>query len=213
MRDRASHVAHEARIPDYNLQRTAGTEPNHNVSLAGPVKGLLLQSTWFCSGGCGISRKIAQPGCQLFLPGPMVDDASAHQEIVLMVVGGIGKSSEVVIDLNYPHREMCTYRDIDAATDASGKPVGAIGDASLSASSVRRAKKNLRERLRFVISLQPGLRNFVTAPAKYETSVRELSDRRCAAVFSALISTTADQGPRKFHEPESPHHSCQNSRI
>ena len=30
MRDGASDVAHEARIPDYNLQLTAGTERNHS---------------------------------------------------------------------------------------------------------------------------------------------------------------------------------------
>ncbi len=45
-------------------------------------------------------------GCKLFLPGPMVDNASTHQKIVLMVVGGIGKSGEVVIELYNSHREM-----------------------------------------------------------------------------------------------------------
>jgi hypothetical protein len=39
---------------------------------------------------------------------PVVDDASAYQEIVLMVVGGIGKSRKVVVDLNYSNREMGT---------------------------------------------------------------------------------------------------------
>jgi hypothetical protein len=48
------------------------------------------------------------PHYSLFLARPAVDDASAHQQIVLMVVGGIGKSGEVVIDLNYPHRETRT---------------------------------------------------------------------------------------------------------
>jgi hypothetical protein len=48
------------------------------------------------------------PHYSLFLARPAVDDASAHQQIVLMVVGGIGKSGEVVIDLNYTHREMGT---------------------------------------------------------------------------------------------------------
>jgi len=45
-------------------------------------------------------------GCKLFLAGPMVDNASTHQKIVLMVVGGIGKSGEVVIELYNSHREM-----------------------------------------------------------------------------------------------------------
>ena len=44
--------------------------------------------------------------CKLFLPGPMIDNASAHQKIVLMVVGGIGKGSEVVIELYNSQREM-----------------------------------------------------------------------------------------------------------
>jgi hypothetical protein len=35
MRDRASDVAHEARIPDYNLELTAGTERNHSCYSAG----------------------------------------------------------------------------------------------------------------------------------------------------------------------------------
>ena len=56
-----------------------------------------------------------------------------------MVVGGVGKSGEVVIELNNSHREMGSYRYIDAATDASGKSIRSIGDASLSASGVRRS--------------------------------------------------------------------------
>ena len=107
MRDGASDVTHEARIPDYNIELTAGncrTERNHSYYSAGTW--LLLQSTWFCSNGCGISGKIAMTGCKLFLPGPMIDNASAHQKIVLMVVGGIGKSGEVVIELYNSQREM-----------------------------------------------------------------------------------------------------------
>ena len=37
MRDGASDVAHQARIPDYNLELTAGTERNHSATLPGPV--------------------------------------------------------------------------------------------------------------------------------------------------------------------------------
>jgi hypothetical protein len=48
------------------------------------------------------------PHYSLLLARPAVDDASAHQQIVLMVVGGIGKSGEIVIDLNYTHRETGT---------------------------------------------------------------------------------------------------------
>ena len=53
----------------------------------------------------GIASQCRNP---LFLARPVVDDASAHQEIVLMVVGGVGKSGEVVVDLNDPHRETGT---------------------------------------------------------------------------------------------------------
>jgi hypothetical protein len=49
-----------------------------------------------------------RPHHSLFLARPVVHDASANQEIVLMVVGGIGKSGEVIIDLNYTYCEMGT---------------------------------------------------------------------------------------------------------
>ncbi len=105
-------------------------------------------------------------GCKLFLPGPMIDNASAHQKIVLMIVGGVGKSGEVVIELYNAQREMGTYRHIDAASDASGKPVGAVREASLSASGMRCAQQNLGERLGLMFSFQPRLRNFVTCPCQ-----------------------------------------------
>ena len=106
MRDRTRDVAHEARIPDYNLELTAGTERNHSCYSAGACVRPTPAINLVCSGGCGISRKIAVTGCKLFLPGPMIDNASAHQKIVLMVVGGIGKSGEVVIELYNSHRKM-----------------------------------------------------------------------------------------------------------
>jgi hypothetical protein len=42
----------------------------------------------------------------LYLARPVIDDAGAHQEIVLMVVRGIGESGEVIVDLNYTQCEM-----------------------------------------------------------------------------------------------------------
>jgi hypothetical protein len=42
----------------------------------------------------------------LYLTRPVIDDAGAHQEIVLMVVRGIGESGEVIVDLNYTQCEM-----------------------------------------------------------------------------------------------------------
>ena len=51
MRDGASDVAHEARIPDYNLELTAGAERNHSCSCRGLCEACSFP---FCSGGCGI---------------------------------------------------------------------------------------------------------------------------------------------------------------
>src|SRR5271154_4802092 len=108
-----------------------------------------------------MERSVRGGKWKLFFPGPVVDDASADQQIVLMVVGCVGKSGEVVIELNDSHREMGTYGYINAATHPSGKLKGPIGHARHTPSGVRGSQQNLDERLGFMISIQPGLRNFV----------------------------------------------------
>src|ERR1700723_1189639 len=111
----------------------------------------------------------------------MVDDSSANQQVVLMIVGGVGKSSEVVIELNDSHREMGTYRYINAAAHASGKLMGPIRNPRRAAPGVRCSQQNLRERLGFMIPLKPRLRNSVTCPRQERCEGYRFTNERCAA--------------------------------
>ncbi len=79
-----------------------------------------------------------------------------------MIVGGIRKGSEVVIDLNDAHREMLAYRYVDPTADAGGKTIGAIGHTRFTASGMSAADEDLSEWLGFMISVQPRLVNFVS---------------------------------------------------
>ena len=97
--------------------------------------------------------------CKLFLPGPVVDNARTDQKIILMVVGCVGESCEVVIDLNRADREVGIKRHIDSAADTGGESIGTVRNTSLSTARVSGAQEYLRERLRFMIPFQPGLGN------------------------------------------------------
>jgi hypothetical protein len=78
--------------------------------------------------GCGPLPRLA--GAGLFLVGPVEDNARADQEIVLVIVGGVGKGRRIVVDLNDAKCEARTHGNIDAAADASSKSVGCVADAS-----------------------------------------------------------------------------------
>ena len=42
----------------------------------------------------------------ILLPGPVVHNPGADQEVVLVIVGGIGERAKVVVDLHNPHGKM-----------------------------------------------------------------------------------------------------------
>jgi hypothetical protein len=51
----------------------------------------------------------------------MKHDAGSHQQIVLVVVRGVRKVGQIIIDLNHSHREPRTQRHIDAPAHARSK--------------------------------------------------------------------------------------------
>jgi hypothetical protein len=66
----------------------------------------------------------------------MVDDASADQKIILMVIRGVGERREIVIDLHNPHSKMRIQRYVDPTTNACREFKGTISDAGDSAACV-----------------------------------------------------------------------------
>ena len=96
----------------------------------------------------------------------MKNDAGAHQEIVLVVVGAVRKMSQKVIDLDDSHREAGTHWHVDASAQARGKPIRGIADAGLSTASVSPAHQQLSKGLRFVSPVQPRLRKTVAGPGQ-----------------------------------------------
>jgi hypothetical protein len=95
----------------------------------------------------------------------MKNDASPHQQIVLMVIRGVRKVSQVIIDLNDSHGEPGSQRHIDASTHASSELMGPVAYSSHSTSGVRDTQQQLGKGLGFMIPFQPWLRKFVTCPS------------------------------------------------
>jgi hypothetical protein len=91
----------------------------------------------------------------------MKHKAGGYQQIVLVVVRGVCKVGQIIIDLNHSHREPRTQWHINAPTDASSKRK-TLPYSCYSASGVRAAQKHLGKGFWFTFPLEPGLPKFVT---------------------------------------------------
>lgn len=92
----------------------------------------------------------------------MKHNARPDQQIVLVVVGGIRESSQVIIDLDDPESESGIQRYINTSANAGGKLIGAIADSSYSAAGMRGAQQHLSKRLWLMFPFKPWLRKSVT---------------------------------------------------
>jgi hypothetical protein len=95
----------------------------------------------------------------------MKHKAGAYQQIVLVVVRGVRKVGQIIIDLDDAHSEPRTQRHINAPADAGSKRK-TLPYSSHSASGVSATQQHLGKGLWFTFPLQPGLPNFVTRPGQ-----------------------------------------------
>jgi len=79
-------------------------------------------------------------GLDAFLPRPVKHDAGPNQQIVLVVVRGVGKRSQIIIKLNDAQREPGIQRHVDSASNASGEFIVSVVYSSHSAAGMRGAE-------------------------------------------------------------------------